>query len=209
MGFRASQDTNVSQAGSCPSWPGGADRATLRDTAKHPLSEAGRWVQFKQRIFLIHHPNLRRYRVADWPLLARRGRSCTRIQLRILAALGCILAPASLLAQEEGPRLIQLPNPMAAHTWFIIAAVGAFLAWCISYVLQFRKAQLTEKGEKAKRTALLHEKDDLLDRLARLESEKEAGTIPGPRYEKEYRKARSRLSEVLGRLGGKRESGDD
>ena len=97
---------------------------------------------------------------------------------------------------------------MAAHTWFIIAAVGAFLAWCISYVLQFRRNQQNDKSDKAKRIALLHEKDELLDRLAQLESEKEGGTIPGPKYEKEYKKARSRLSEVLGRLGGKGDSGE-
>jgi len=112
-----------------------------------------------------------------------------------------LLFPAALVAQEEGPRLVQIPNPMATHTWFIIAAFGAFLAWCVSYVLQFKKNQAAEKGDKARRTALLHEKDELLDRLAVLESEKEAGTIPGPRYEKEFRKARSRLSDILSRLG--------
>ena len=83
------------------------------------------------------------------------------------------------------------------------------MAWCISYVLQFRRNQLSEKTDKARRMALLHEKDELLDRLAKLESEKESGTIPGPRYEKEFRKARNRLSDVLGSLGGKRDAGDD
>lgn len=117
--------------------------------------------------------------------------------------------PLAALAQEEGPRLIQVPNPMAAHTWFIIATVGAFLAWCLSYVLQFRRNPVSEQSDKSKRLALLHEKDELLGRLAQLESEKEAGTIQGPRYEKEYRKARSRLSGVLGRLGGKRDSVED
>jgi hypothetical protein len=133
----------------------------------------------------------------------------TEFIARTALAITCVFWPLSALAQEEGPRLIQIPNPMAAHTWFIVAAVGAFLAWCISYVLQFRKNQLNDKSDKAKRMALLHEKDELLDRLAQLESEKDAGTIPGPRYEKEYRKARSRLSDVLGRLGGKRDSVED
>jgi hypothetical protein len=140
---------------------------------------------------------------------ALRQRSSDSSQLSFgKAVIFALLSPGFLLAQEEGPRLIQIPNPMEAHTWFIIAAVGAFLAWCISYVLQFRKARLADKPDKARRTALLHEKDELLNRLAQLESEKEAGTIPGPRYEKEYRKARSRLSDVLGRLGGKPDSGD-
>jgi hypothetical protein len=132
----------------------------------------------------------------------------TRQLLTWIAFISALSPLAALAQEEEGPRLIQIPNPMAAHTWFIIAAVGAFLAWCISYVLQFRRNQL-EKSDKAKRITLLHEKDELLDRLAQLESEKEAGTIPGPRYEKEYRKARSRLSDVLSRLGGKRDSGEE
>ncbi len=126
-----------------------------------------------------------------------------------LIALALTLSPLAAFAQdEEGPRLVQIPNPMAAHTWFIIAAVGAFLAWCISYVLQFRRNQLNEKSDKTKRMALLHEKDELLDRLAQLESEKEAGSIPGPKYEKEFKKARNRLSDVLARLGGKGDAGD-
>jgi hypothetical protein len=134
----------------------------------------------------------------------------TEFIARTALSITVVFWPLAALAQEEaGPRLIQVPNPMAAHTWFIIAAVGAFLAWCISYVLQFRRNQSNDKSDKAKRIALLHEKDELLDRLAQLESEKDAGTIPGPRYEKEYRKARSRLSDVLGRLGGKRDSVED
>ena len=137
--------------------------------------------------------------------MRRETKSIARVAISIVWALW----PLAAIAQEqEGPRSIHIPNPMAAHNWFIIAAVGAFLAWCISYVLQFRRNQL-EKSDKAKRTAMLHEKDELLDRLAELESEKEAGTIPGPRYEKEYRKARSQLSDVLSRLGGKRGSAED
>jgi hypothetical protein len=129
------------------------------------------------------------------------------VPLTLLASLA--VNPVGVLAQDEGPRFITLPNPMAAHTWFIIAAVGAFLAWCISYVLQFRRNKASEKGgDKAKRAALLHEKDALLDRIAELEAQKEAGDIPGPRYEKEFKKARAKLSEVLGRLKGDRDSAE-
>jgi hypothetical protein len=98
------------------------------------------------------------------------------------------------VAQDEGPREVQIPNPMAIHTWFIIAAVGAFLAWCISYVLEIQK----QRGKP--RETLLQQKGQLLDRIAELESRKDAGTIPESRYEKEYKKARGRLSEVLSRL---------
>ncbi len=94
---------------------------------------------------------------------------------------------------------------MSAHTWFIIIAIGAFLAWCISYVLQLQRERLSTKPQ---RESLLRQKDELLNRLAQLESQKEAGTLTSQRYEKEYRKARGRLSEVLGRLGRKQDSAE-
>lgn len=122
------------------------------------------------------------------------------------AAVSTLAAFLPALAQDEvGPRPIHVPNPMEAHTWFIVAAVGAFLAWCISYVLQFRKNQAA-RGDKSRREALLREKEELLGRIAELESQKEAGSIPEPRYEKEFRKARGRLSEVLARLRGDRDA---
>jgi hypothetical protein len=127
----------------------------------------------------------------------------------IFAAIWPAIWPLAALAQDEvGPRPIQVPNPMEAHTWFIVAAVGAFLTWCISYVLQFRRNQLAH-GDKAKREALLREKEELLGRIAELETQKETGSIPEPRYEKEFRKARGRLSEVLARLRGDRDAVED
>lgn len=125
--------------------------------------------------------------------------------IKAFFALACFLSPLTAFAQEEGPREVQLPNPMSAHTWFIIIAIGAFLAWCISYVLQLQKERLSTKPQ---RESLLRQKDELLNRLAQLESEKEAGAITSQRYEKEYRKARGRLSEVLGRLGRKQDSAE-
>src|SRR5439155_277079 len=41
-----------------------------------------------------------------------------------------------MLLLQEDARPIEVPNPMGAHTWFIILAVGAFLAWATSYSLQ-------------------------------------------------------------------------
>lgn len=115
------------------------------------------------------------------------------------------LQPLTLLAQDEaGPREIQIPNPMSAHTWFIIVAVGAFLAWCISYVLQLQKDK--QSSHQSRRGLLLQQKEELLDRLAELEAEREAGSITAQRYEKEFRKAKGRLSEVVGRLGQKQDS---
>lgn len=120
-----------------------------------------------------------------------------------IVVIACALAPLAALAQEEGPREIQVPNPMGAHTWFIIVAVGAFLAWCISYVLQLQKEKLTQKPE---RGSLLRQKEELLDHLADLESQKESGAISVQRYDKEFRKAKGRLSEVVTRLARKQDS---
>ena len=128
--------------------------------------------------------------------------------IRIAGLVACALSPLAAMAaiaQDEGPREIQLPNPMGAHTWFIIIAVGAFLAWCISYVLQNQKEKL---GTRPERSSLLRQKEDLLERLAALESEKEAGTISAQRYEREFKKAKGRLSEILSRLGRKQDSAE-
>ena len=119
--------------------------------------------------------------------------------------LGSALSPLMALAQDEnGPREIQLPNPMGAHTWFIIVAVGAFLAWCISYVLQLQKEK--QENQQPRRGSLLRQKEELLDRLAELESQKEAGTISTQRYDKEFKKTKGRLSAVISRLGHKQDS---
>jgi hypothetical protein len=116
-----------------------------------------------------------------------------------------VLAPVVALAQDEGPREVEVPNPMGPHTWFIIVAIGAFLAWCISYVLQLQRERMTGQA-KPQRDSLLRRKEELLDRLAKLESEKESGTIAAARYEKEFRKLRGQLSEILGRLGSRQKS---
>jgi uncharacterized membrane protein YccC len=121
----------------------------------------------------------------------------TKEIIRTAALLIWALWPLAVLAQDEGPREVELPNPMGAHTWFIIVAVGAFLAWCISYVLQLQKEKLTSQPERA---TLLRQKEELLDKLAELESQKDDGTISTQRYNKEFKKAKGRLSEVIARL---------
>jgi hypothetical protein len=118
---------------------------------------------------------------------------------RLILGLCAAAATVSLaFAQEDAPiRDVKIPNPMSAHTLFIILAIGIFLAWCISYSLQIQKESA---GAKPRRNELLRQKDRILDRLAELESEKETGSISKDRYEREFRKVRSRLSEVLERL---------
>ena len=64
-----------------------------------------------------------------------------------------------LFAQEEGAKTADVPNAMGAHTWFIIAAVGAFLLWSISYSLQLHREALARKKG---RENLTRRKDELI-----------------------------------------------
>jgi hypothetical protein len=124
----------------------------------------------------------------------------TKIIIRAIFWTASLLVPVAALAQDEGVREVELPNPMTPHTWFIIVAVGAFLAWCISYVLTLQRERLSQQNA-PQRESLLRRKEELLDRLTKLDAQKDAGTIPQARYDKEFRKARGQLSEILRRLG--------
>jgi hypothetical protein len=103
-----------------------------------------------------------------------------------------------LFAQEEGARTADVPNAMGAHTWFIIAAVGAFLLWSISYSLQLHKEALARKKG---RENLARRKDDLIDQIAELEAQKEAGTVPEKKFKQELKDLKFQLSKVLEKLG--------
>ena len=103
-----------------------------------------------------------------------------------------------LLAQEEGVRTAEVPNAMGPHTWFIIAAVGAFLAWSISYSLQLHKEALKRKKG---REELFRRKEELIDQIADLEAQKEAETIPEKKYKQEIKDLRFQLSKILEKLG--------
>lgn len=105
-----------------------------------------------------------------------------------------------LLAQQEGARAAEVPNPMGAHNWFIFLAVGSFLVWSISYSLQLHKeALLRKKG----REEILKRKNQLLDEIADLEARKESGTITEQKYKQELKDLKFRLSKVLDQLGAR------
>jgi hypothetical protein len=108
-----------------------------------------------------------------------------------------------LLLQSEGARTADVPNAMGAHTWFIIIAVGAFLLWCISYSLQLHKEALTRRKG---RENLVHRKEELIDKLAELEAQKDSGTIPEKKYRQDLKDLKFQLAKVLERLGTKRNS---
>jgi hypothetical protein len=104
-----------------------------------------------------------------------------------------------LLAQAEGGSdTANVPNAMGAHTWFVIIAVGAFLLWSISYSLQLHKEALARRKG---RDELLRRKETLLDEIARLEDQKDSGTIAEKKYKQDLRDLRFHLSKVLEKLG--------
>jgi hypothetical protein len=103
------------------------------------------------------------------------------------------------LAQET-PQTANVPNAMGAHTWFIIIAVGAFLAWSISYSIQLQKEALQRKKS---REDMLDLKDTILDEIAELETRKEADAISAQKYKQELKDLKFRLSRILEKLGAK------
>ncbi len=102
-----------------------------------------------------------------------------------------------LQVQDEGARTADVPNAMGAHTWFIIVFVGAFLLWCISYSLQLHKEALARKKG---RENLARRKEELIDLIAELEAQKDAGTIKEKQYKQELKDLKFQLSKVLEKL---------
>lgn len=98
------------------------------------------------------------------------------------------------LLQDEGVRTADVPNAMGAHTWFIIAFVGAFLLWSISYSLQQHKEAVARKKG---REDVTKRKDELIDRIADLEAQKEAGAIDEKKYKQELKGLKFQLSRIL------------
>src|SRR5262245_39593847 len=103
-------------------------------------------------------------------------------------------------AQDEGARTADVPNPMGAHTWFIILAVGAFLLWSISYSLQLHKEALARRKG---RDELIRRREELLDQIAGLEEQKESGAIAEKKYKQDLKDLKFHLSKILEKLGTK------
>src|SRR6185436_17344161 len=106
-----------------------------------------------------------------------------------------IICASPLFAQDDNtPRSAVVPSPMGIHTWFIIVAVGAFLAWCISYSLQLQKEALLRRTS---REGLLRRKEAYLDEILELNARKEAGTISESQYRRQFNNTKIRLAKVL------------
>src|SRR5262252_4103166 len=107
-----------------------------------------------------------------------------------------------LLAQDDAARTADVPNAMGAHTWFVIIAVGAFLLWCLSYSMQLHKEVLARKQG---REDLARRKQELVDKIANLEAQKDAGAVSEKKYKQDLKDLKFQLSRVIGKSGTKRD----
>ncbi len=105
-----------------------------------------------------------------------------------------------LLFLQEGTRTVDVPNAMGAHTWFIILAVGAFLLWSLSYSIELHKEALARKKG---REDLVRRKEELIDQIANLETQKESGAIAEKKYKQDLKDLKFHLAKVLEKLGTK------
>jgi hypothetical protein len=100
---------------------------------------------------------------------------------------------------QEAPRSEEVPNAMGAHTWFIIATVGALLAWSISYSLQLQKEALKRRKG---RESLVQYREEILNQIVDLEEQLKTGAISERRYKQDFNDLKYRLSKVLEKLSG-------
>jgi len=107
-----------------------------------------------------------------------------------------------LLAQDDAARTADVPNAMGVHTWFVIIAVGAFLLWCLSYTLQLHKEALARKKG---REDLARRRQELIDKIADLETQKNAGALSEKKYKQDLKDLKFHLSKVVGKSGTKRD----
>lgn len=98
-------------------------------------------------------------------------------------------------AGAQGP--IEVPNAMAAHTFFIILITAAFLAWAASFSIQIMKGRTHRQN----REALLKCKETVLDQITELETAPESGTINKGVRKRRMKELRGELTRVLERLG--------
>jgi hypothetical protein len=91
---------------------------------------------------------------------------------------------------------VAVPNPMGAHTVFVLAILAAFLAWSASYSVH----TMQERSRKDVRKALEAQREGIFDQMARLEAQKDAGEIEPELFEKRRKHLRGELARVLLKL---------
>ena len=97
-------------------------------------------------------------------------------------------------AQAQAP--IEVPNPMAAHTLFVILLTVAFLVWAASFSIQIMK----ERTHRQDRQSLIRRRETILDKITELETALEAGAITKERHRRRMKELRGELSRVIGKL---------
>ena len=117
----------------------------------------------------------------------------TSFKLLIPAAGWMVWSSAVVLAQDD-VKSTEAPNSMGAHTWFIIVAVGALLAWGISYSLTLQREALARKRSQDE---LGRRKEEILEEIVELERRKETGEVTESKYTKESKELRHQLSRVV------------
>lgn len=117
----------------------------------------------------------------------------TRLVRTTSFALPALLAAAPALAQG----VEEVPNPMSAHTIFIVAITSAFLIWAVSFSLQTTKER-TDKNKQ--RQMLLTERRRILDAIADIEAGRDSGEIDSGQYKSRMKKLRGELTRVIQRL---------
>ena len=91
------------------------------------------------------------------------------------------------------------PTPWA-RTPGSSSLAAAFLVWSISYSLQLRREALSRRKG---REDLVKRKDELIDKIADVEAQKESGRLDDKRYKQELKDLKFQLSKVLERIGSK------
>jgi hypothetical protein len=104
-----------------------------------------------------------------------------------------LLATTPLQAQD----IEEIPNPMAAHTVFIILIAGAFLVWAASFSMQTAR---NRSDQNKRQQRLLDERDRILDEIAGLEGDRESDNLDATRYKHRAKKLRGALARVVGRI---------
>ncbi len=97
----------------------------------------------------------------------------------------------ALPAHAQGP--IQVPNPMAAHTLFIILITSAFLIWAASFSIQI----MQERTHRKDRQALRRHRETILDKITETEAARESGAITKERHKRRMKELRGELSRVI------------
>jgi len=117
------------------------------------------------------------------------------VSRRTILTLTAMLTVTSTALGQGRP--VGVPNPMAAHTIFIIVIMAAFMAWAASFSVQLMKERKTQRKG---REMLLHRKESVLNQITELEGALESGTINEGQHKRRMKEMRGQLARVISKL---------